>query len=189
MRKNIWKNTRRNKRMENKKRYSSDELNETDNLTKKYKIDVTTTTDNRSKTEHHEIDITEKELKKFLLIFNLLLKANEKKDSGEVTDAEDGITDIFMLIATKILELLQQNIDFLNIPSISKKALKKLKEVLFKQKNAKKEIHSSSQKTLDENSSNSSSSSQGTRSDSSSSSSSCSNSICCPHSKRKGKKT
>ena len=78
MRKNIWKNKRRNKRMENKKRYSSDELNETDNLTKKYKIDVTTTTDNRSKTEHHEIDITEKELKKFLLIFNLLRQMKKK---------------------------------------------------------------------------------------------------------------
>ena len=62
--------------MENKKRYSSDELNETDNLIKKYKVDVTTTIDNNSKTEHHETDITEKELKKLLLIFNLLLEAN-----------------------------------------------------------------------------------------------------------------
>ena len=93
--------------MENKKRYSSDELNETDNLIKKYKVDITTTIDNHSKTEHHEIDITEKELNKFLLVFNLLLEANEKKDSGEATDAEDGISDILMSIATKLLELLQ----------------------------------------------------------------------------------
>ena len=106
MRKNIRKNKRRDKKMENKKRYSSDELNETDNLIKKYKVDVTTTIDNHSKTEHHEIDITEKELNKFLLIFNLLLEANEKKDSGEVTDAEDGIPDILMLITSKLLELL-----------------------------------------------------------------------------------
>ena len=63
--------------MENKKRYSSDELNETDNLIKKYKVNVTTAIDNHSKTEYHEIDITEKELNKFLLIFNLLLEANE----------------------------------------------------------------------------------------------------------------
>ena len=123
MRKNIRKNKRRDKKMENKKRYSSDELNETDNLIKKYKVDVTTTIDNHSKTEHHEIDITEKELNKFLLIFNLLLEANEKKDSGEVTDAEDGIPDILMLITTKLLELFQQNIDSLNIPNILKKAL------------------------------------------------------------------
>ena len=120
--------------MENKKRYSSDELNETDNLMKKYKVDVTTTIDNHSKTEHREIDITEKELNKLLLIFNLLLEANEKKDSGEVTDAEDGISDILMLITTKLLELLQQNTDSLNIPNILKKALKKLKELIFKQK-------------------------------------------------------
>ena len=79
MRKNIRKNKQRNKKMENQKRCSFDELNETDNLIKKYKVDVTTTIDNHSKTEHHEIDITEKELNKFLLIFNLLLEANEKK--------------------------------------------------------------------------------------------------------------
>ena len=53
-----------------------------------------------------------------------------------------------MLISTKPLELLQQNIDSLNIPNILKKALKNLKELIFKQKNAEKEIHSSSQETL-----------------------------------------
>ena len=54
-----------------------------------------------------------------------------------------------MLIATKIFELLQQNIDSLDIPKIFKKVLKKLKELIFKQqKNAEKEIHSSSQETL-----------------------------------------
>ena len=65
--------------MENKKGHSSDELNETENLIKKYKVGATTTIDNHSKTEHHEIDIAEKELNKFLLIINLLLEANEKK--------------------------------------------------------------------------------------------------------------
>ena len=37
MRKNIQKNKQRNKKMENKKTYSSDELNETDNLVKNIK--------------------------------------------------------------------------------------------------------------------------------------------------------
>ena len=37
MRKNIRKNKQRNKKMENKKTYSSDELNETDNLIKNIK--------------------------------------------------------------------------------------------------------------------------------------------------------
>ena len=165
--------------MENKKRYSSDELNETENLIKKYKVDVTTTTtDNDSKSEHHEIDITEKELNKFLLIFNLLRKANEKKDSGEVTDAEGRIPDILMLVTTKLLGFLQRKIDSLNIPNILKKALKKLKELIFKQKNAEKETHSSSQEILFVESkpskSSSSSSSQSASSDSSSSSSSSS---------------
>ena len=68
------------------------------------------------------------------MVFNLLLEANEKKDSGEATDAEDGIPDILMPVATKLLELLQQNIDSLNIPNILKKSLKKLKELIFKQK-------------------------------------------------------
>ena len=54
-----------------------------------------------------------------------------------------------MLIATKIFELLQQNIDSLDIPKIFKKVLKKLKELIFKQqKNAEKEIHSNSQGAL-----------------------------------------
>ena len=39
-----------------------------------------------------------------------------------------------MLNTTKLLELLQQNIDSLNIPNILKKAFKKLKELIFKQK-------------------------------------------------------
>ena len=172
--------------MENKQRYSPDELNETGNLLQKYKVGATTTIDNHSKTEHYEIE-KEKELNKFLLIINLLLEANEKKDSGEVKDADNGIPDILMLITTKLLELLQQNIDSLNIPNILKKALKYLKELIFKQKNAEKEIHSSSQETLfvkrKPSKSSSSSSSQNRSSDSNSSSS------CYTCSKRKGRKT
>ena len=84
-----------------------------------------------------------------MLIFNLLIESHENKDSGEVTDAEDCMPDILVLIATKIFELLQENIDSLDIPKIFKKALKKLKELIFKQqKNAEKEIHSSSHETL-----------------------------------------
>ena len=89
--------------MENKQRYSPDELNETGNLLQKYKVGATTTIDNHSKAEHYEIE-KEKELNKFLLIINLLLEANEKKDSGEVKDADNGIPDILMLITTKLLK-------------------------------------------------------------------------------------
>ena len=73
-----------------------------------------------------------------------------------------------MFIRTKVLQILQ-NIDSLNIPNILKNALKKLKELIFKQKNTEKEIHSSSQGTLFVESkpseSSSSSSSQSTSSE------------------------
>ena len=136
--------------MESKKR-NNENINQidTDSSIKTYKVDITMSINNESQTELHEIDITEKELHKFLLIFNLLIESHENIDSGEVTDAEDSISDILVLIATKIFVLLQQNIDSLDILKIFKKALKKLKELIFKQqKNAEKEIHSSSQETL-----------------------------------------
>ena len=111
------------KRWKVKKR-NNENINEvdTDSSIKKYKADITTSINNESQTEHHEINITEKELHKFLLIFNLLIESHENIDSGEVTDAEDSISDILVLIATKIFVLLQQNIDSLDILKIFKKA-------------------------------------------------------------------
>ena len=71
------------KRWKVKKR-NSENMNEidTDISIKKYKVDITTSINNESQTEHHEIDITVKELHKFLLIFNLLIESHENKDSG-----------------------------------------------------------------------------------------------------------
>ena len=114
---------KRNKKMESKKR-NNENINQidTDSSIKTYKVDITMSINNESQTERHEIDITEKELHKFLLIFNLLIESHENKDSGEVTDAEDSISDILVLIATKIFVLLQQNIDSLDILKIFKKA-------------------------------------------------------------------
>ena len=109
--------------MESKKR-NNENINQidTDSSIKTYKVDITMSINNESQTELHEIDITEKELHKFLLIFNLLIESHENIDSGEVTDAEDSISDILVLIATKIFVLLQQNIDSLDILKIFKKA-------------------------------------------------------------------
>ena len=114
---------KRNKKMESKKR-NNENINQidTDSSIKTYKVDITMSINNESHTERHEIDITEKELHKFLLIFNLLIESHENTDSGEVTDAEDSISDILVLIATKIFVLLQQNIDSLDILKIFKKA-------------------------------------------------------------------
>ena len=71
------------KRWKVKKR-NNENINEidTDSSIKKYKADITTSINNESQTEHREINITEKELHKFLLIFNLLIESNENKDSG-----------------------------------------------------------------------------------------------------------
>ena len=49
MQKNIRKNKQSDKKIENKKSYSSDELNETDNPIKIYKVDVATAIDNLQK--------------------------------------------------------------------------------------------------------------------------------------------
>ena len=110
---------KRNKTMESKKR-NNENINQidTDSSIKTHKVDITMSINNESQTERHEIDITKKELHKFLLIFNLLMESHEYIDSGEVTDAEDSIPDILVLIATKIFVLLQQHIDSLNILKI-----------------------------------------------------------------------
>ena len=95
--------------MENKKRCSSDELNETDNLIKKYKVDI-------QKLNIMKLILQKRNLISSCWFLTYYLKQMKKKDSGEATDAEDGIPDILMPVTTKLLELLQQNIDSLNIP-------------------------------------------------------------------------
>ena len=59
----------------------------------------------------------------FLLIFNLLIEAESDKISNG-KDAEDGIPDILIAIAAKLLQILH-NIDSLKSPDIIKSALKK----------------------------------------------------------------
>ena len=58
--------------------------------------------------KHPKIDIDDHEMQKFLLIFNLLLETELNKDSLNA-DSEDGIPDILITIATKLLELLHNN--------------------------------------------------------------------------------
>ena len=83
--------------------------------------------------KHPEIDIDDHEIQSFLLIFNLLIEAeSDKISNGE--DAEDGIPDILITIAAKLLQLLHNNIDSLKLPDIIKSALKKLKSFIVKDK-------------------------------------------------------
>ena len=82
--------------------------------------------------KHPEIDIDDHKIQKFLLIFNLVLEAELNKENVE--DSEGGIPDILITIATKLLELLCNNIDSLKLPKIIKDALRKLKSFIVKDK-------------------------------------------------------
>ena len=82
--------------------------------------------------KHPETDIDCHEIKILLLIFNLLIEAeSDKISTGE--DTEEGIRDILITIAAKLLQLLHKNIDSLKLPDI-KSALKKLKSFIVKGK-------------------------------------------------------
>ena len=68
--------------------------------------------------KHPEIDIDDHEIQKFLLIFNLLVEAELNEENVE--DSEDGIPNIVVTIATKLLELLHNNIDSLSYQKLSR---------------------------------------------------------------------
>ena len=86
--------------------------------------------------EHHEnIDISEHEIHKFLLIFHTLMEANNSEEILEETDGV--ITDTFVLIISKLNDLLRQNIDSLKLPVILKSALKKIKNLFNVEKTKK----------------------------------------------------
>ena len=76
---------------------------------------------------NEEIDISEHEVEKVLLIFHLLM---ETVNSEESLDNNDGIvSDTILKIVLKISQLLKNNIDWLKIPEIFKIALKKIKSL------------------------------------------------------------
>ena len=62
-----------------------------------------------------------------------MLEAPLNKDSLNV-DSEDEILDILITIATKLLELLRNNINSLKLPKIIKNTLRKLKSFIVKDK-------------------------------------------------------
>ena len=78
--------------------------------------------------EHYEdIDISEHEVQKFLLIFHTLMETVNSEESLEETDGVN--TDTFVLIISKSSDLLRENIDSLKLPAILKSALKKSKNL------------------------------------------------------------
>ena len=74
--------------------------------------------------KHPEIDIDDHEIQKFLLIFNIIIEAESCESSNAPEDSEDGTPDILITIASKLLQLLHNNIDSLNLPDTIKGALK-----------------------------------------------------------------
>ena len=78
--------------------------------------------------EHYEdMDISEHEVQKFLLIFHTLMETVNSEESLEETDGVN--TDTFVLIISKSSDLLRENIDSLKLPAILKSALKKSKNL------------------------------------------------------------
>ena len=78
-----------------------------------------------------DIDISEHEVHKFLLIFHTLVETVNSKQPQEETDGF--VTDGILQIVNTIAGLLKNNIDSLNIPVVLKSALKKLKSLFIPQ--------------------------------------------------------
>ena len=72
-----------------------------------------------------EIDISEHEVQKFLLIFHTLMETITSEEALEQTDR--AVTDAILQVVLKAGDLLKKNIDSFNLPAILKKALKKKK--------------------------------------------------------------
>ena len=72
--------------------------------------------------EIEDIDISEHEVHKFLLIFHTLVETVNSEQPQEETDGF--VTDAILQIVNAIAGLLRNNIDSLNIPAALKSALK-----------------------------------------------------------------
>ena len=80
---------------------------------------------------NEDIDISEHEIHKFLLIFHTLVEIINYQEAREETD--EFVTDTILQIVNIIAGLLKNNIDSLNAPAILKSALKKLKSLFIPQ--------------------------------------------------------
>ena len=78
-----------------------------------------------------DIDISEHEVHKFLLIFHTLVETINSDQPQEETDGF--VTDTILQIVNVLAGLLKNNIDSLNIPAVLKRALKELKSLFIPQ--------------------------------------------------------
>ena len=92
-------------------------------LRKKIKLESQKILDKIKEIEE-DINISEHEVHKFLLIFHTLVETVNSEQPQEETDGF--VTDAILQIVNTIAGLLRNNIDSLNIPAVLKSALKKL---------------------------------------------------------------
>ena len=97
-------------------------------LTKKIKLENQKILD-KIKEMEEDIDISEHEVHKFLLIFHTLVETINSDQPQEETDGF--VTDTILQIVNVLAGLLKNNIDSLNIPAVLKSALKKLKSLFI----------------------------------------------------------
>ena len=127
----------------------------------------------KSKQINKNIDLTEHEVYKFLIILHTLIESADFTD--EITEETDGVvTDIIIKIVLKIAELIKQNIDTLPLPHILKQALKTTKEIFNGKKQAEESERNSVEEELKEPSSSTGSGSSGSIGETTSSNSSSS---------------
>ena len=91
------------------------------NLEKKIKLENQKILEKIKEIEE-DIDISEHEVRKFLLIFHTLVETINSEQPQEETDGF--VTDAILQIVNTIAGLLRNNIDSLNIPAVLKSALK-----------------------------------------------------------------
>ena len=132
----------------------------------------------KAKRINESIDLTDHEVKKFLIIFHTILDTVDLcSEISEVEETDGIIKDIILKIVLKITELIRQNIDSLPLPKILKDALKVIKELFNGKKSMQDSRGGGSMETkLKECTSTSSSSSSSSSETTSSSSSSSDNS-------------
>ena len=76
-----------------------------------------------------DIDISEHEVHKFLLIFHTLVETVNSEQPQEETDGF--VTDAILQIVNTIAGLLKNNTDSLNIPTVLKSSFKKIKKLVY----------------------------------------------------------
>ena len=99
------------------------------NLRKKIKVEHDFII-SRAKRIKENLDLTDHQVNKFLIIFHTLLETIDLNSEISEGDETDGIvTDIILQIVLKISALIRQNVDSLPFPKILKDALKVIKEL------------------------------------------------------------